>query len=402
MGVNESKEEKNIRACLNRNVKAQIKCPICNKILDGKITYYQLNMHLRQCGNIPKSRINNPNHTERIGGSKNNKDLELNYEDMLDKRYLSENKKHTKNKSLIINESNEIPKKMSMNSSGEQGTINDFQLVIDYNNTKNHDLYEEKLKNEGNKAQSQLYDKYSQLRRFLINKKNLMNFDINIECKNNKELFNALKNCNIYYNTKFTLLKSGSNSSSKKAGKIKKPKVLNLNLAINKYIDMMVKNNIFYIVDNAFYFQFNSNQVDYEMVGTILSALFIYPEIKLRYYVPLILCKILVNQRLELNDIQNINNELYKELFDLSKDKNIEKKGLVYFYEGNELLIDGKNIKVNDNNVYDYIEKIINYEMRKHKEEIKIIKNNLFNLIPKKYIFYFNGEELFRILNRNL
>ena len=138
------------------------------------------------------------------------------------------------------------------------------------------------------------------------------------------------------------------------------------------------------------------------MVGTILSTLFVYPEIKLRYYLPLILCKILVNQRLELNDIRNINNKLYKELFDLSKDKNIEKKGLVYFYEGNELLIDGKNIKVNNNNVYDYIEKIINYEMRKHKDEIKMIKNNLFNLIPKKYIFYFNEDELFQILNRNI
>ena len=86
----------------------------------------------------------------------------------------------------------------------------------------------------------------------------------------------------------------------------------------------------------------------------------------------------------------------------MSKDKNINEKGLVYFYEGNELLIDGKNIKVNNNNVYDYIEKIINYENGKNKEKNKIIKTNLFNLIPKKYIFSFNGEELYRIVNRNL
>ena len=138
------------------------------------------------------------------------------------------------------------------------------------------------------------------------------------------------------------------------------------------------------------------------MIGIILSILFIYPEIKLRYYLPLILCKMLVNQRLELKDIQKINNKLYKQLFDLSKDKDISDKGLVYFYEGNELLIDGKNIRVTSNNVYDYIEKIINYEMRKFKEQIKIIKTNLFNLIPKKYIFFFNGEELYRIVNRNL
>ena len=96
----------------------------------------------------------------------------------------------------------------------------------------------------------------------------------------------------------------------------------------------------------------------------------------------------MVNQNLELSDIQNINDKLYKELSDLSKDKNINEKGLVYFYEGNELLIDGKNIKVDSNNVYDYIEKIINYENGKNKEKSKIIKSNLFNLIPKKYITY--------------
>ena len=314
---------------------------------------------------------------------------------MLDKKYLNDHRKN----SLDNNLNSSAPRgqhKKSINSSGEQGTINEFQLVIDYNNTKNHDLYEEKIKNEGNKAE--LYDKYSEMRKFLISKKNLMNFDINIECKNNKELFSAIKNCNIYYNTKFILLKS----ISKKTGNIKKPKVYNLNLAINKYIDIMIKNNIFYIKENTFYFPFNSSLVDFEMLGIILSALFIYPEIKLRYFFPLILCKILVNQRLDLKDIKNTNDELYNNLFNLTKDKNIKEKGLVYFYEGNELLIDGKNIKVNEKNVYDYIEKLINCDIRKYKDKIIIIKKNLFNLIPKKYIFVFNGEELYRIVNRTL
>ena len=388
MGNNESKDEKIIRACLNCNINSEIKCPICNRILNGKVTYNQLNIHLRKCDDMVNVKDNGNNQTDRIEKKIIRKKININnYNDMLDKKYINGNNKNSIN--ITNSEPKRQTKKMSMNSSDEQGTINDFQLVIDYNNTKNHDLYEEKLKNEGNKAQ--LYDKYSQLRRFLINKKNLMNFDIDIQCKNNKELFNSLKSCNIYYNTKFILSKG-----------IKKPKVLNLNLAINKYIDIMIKKNIFYIIDNTFFFHFNSKQVDYEMIGIILSILFIYPEIKLRYYLPLILCKMLVNQRLELKDIQNINNKLYKQLFDLSKDKDISDKGLVYFYEGNELLIDGKNIRVTSNNVYDYIEKIINYEMRKFKEQIKIIKTNLFNLIPKKYIFFFNGEELYRIVNRKL
>ena len=396
MGKAESKEAKNLKASLNCNVKDQIECPLCNTVLKGKITYNELNLHLRQCNNLQHSKIKSENLKDIEFEGKSHKNLGLNnYKNMLDKKYLNDHRKN----SLDNNLNSSAPRgqhKKSINSSGEQGTINEFQLVIDYNNTKNHDLYEEKIKNEGNKAE--LYDKYSEMRKFLISKKNLMNFDINIECKNNKELFSAIKNCNIYYNTKFILLKS----ISKKTGNIKKPKVYNLNLAINKYIDIMIKNNIFYIKENTFYFPFNSSLVDFEMLGIILSALFIYPEIKLRYFFPLILCKILVNQRLDLKDIKNANDELYNNLFNLTKDKNIKEKGLVYFYEGNELLIDGKNIKVNEKNVYDYIEKLINCDIRKYKDKIIIIKKNLFNLIPKKYIFVFNGEELYRIVNRTL
>jgi hypothetical protein len=298
MGKVESKERKNLKASLNCNVKDQIQCPICNKILNGRITYNQLNIHLKICDNNIHSKLN-----KNIKESSHKNLGAKNYEDMLDQKYINEIKVDLKMNNLNNSEPRRKHKKSSFNSSGDMGTINDFQLVIDYNNTKNHDLYEEKLKNEGKKVE--LYDKYSELRKFLIDKKNLMNFDIDIECKNYKELFNALKNCNIYYNTKFIL------SKIPKDGKIKERKILTLNLAVNKYIDIMIKNNIFYIKDNTLFFRFNSNQVDYEMVGILLSILFIYPEIKLRYFIPLILFKLLVNQRLDLNDIKNINNELY-------------------------------------------------------------------------------------------
>ena len=396
MGKIESRGTKNLKASLNCNVKEQIECPICNKVLKGKITFNQLNIHLRQCDYMQQSKLKNKNLSEREFKGKSHKNLGLNnFQNMLDNKYLNNHRKSY----LDNNLNSSAPRgqhKKSINSSGEQGDINEFQLVIDYNNTKNHDLYEEKIKNEGNKAE--LYDKYSEMRKFLNNKKKLMNYNVNIECKNKKELFTAIKNCNIYYNTKFILLKS----ISKKTGIIKKPQIYNLNLAINKYIDIMIKNNIFFVKENTFYFPFNSQLVDFEMIGIVLSALFIYPEIKMKYCLPLILCKILVNQRLDLRDIKNANDELYNKLFDLTRDKNIKEKGLVYFYEGNELLIDGKNIKVDEKNVYDYIEKLINYEIRKYKDNIIIIKKNLFNLIPKKYIFVFNGEELYRIINRTL
>ena len=110
----------------------------------------------------------------------------------------------------------------------------------------------------------------------------------------------------------------------------------------------------------------------------------------------------MVNQRLELNDIKYVNSDLYNNLYLLSIDKNIDNKGLVYFYQGDELLIDGKNVKVNSLNVFDYIEKIINYHIRNYKNRINIIKNSLFENIPKKYIFYFNGEDIYHIINRSL
>ena len=291
MGKIESKEEKIIKENINCNIRAQIQCPICNKILNGAITYGQLNNHLRQCNFLTKKNlIQNDNN---IGDNKTHRSFGIkNYEDMLDKKYINDGKSKPKSISLsgLINSEPSRKQKKSMNSTDKSNvdTFNDFQLVIDYNNTKNHDLYEEKLKNEGKKTE--IYDKYSQLRKYLLSKKNLMNFDMNIECGSNKELFNALKNCNIYYNTKFILLKNDSNSP--KSGKNKKPKVLNLNSAINKFIDKMLKNNIFFVIDNNLFFSFNTQEVDYEMIGVILSVLFIYPEIKLRYCVPLILCKI--------------------------------------------------------------------------------------------------------------
>jgi len=223
-----------------------------------------------------------------------------------------------------------------------------------------------------------------------------MNYDLNIECKNYKEIFISLKKSNIYYNLRFILF-SGKNSNIMKK---KKPKILSLNVILNKYFEYMIKNKYFHVINNTLYFSLNSNTVDYEMLGIIISILIIYPEIKLDYNLPLILCKILVNQRLGLNDIKYVNSDLYNNLYLLSRDDNIDNKGLAYFYEGNELLIDGKNVKVNSLNLFDYIEKIINYHVRNYKHRINIIKSSLFEFIPKKYIFYFNGEDIYRIINR--
>ena len=400
MGKIESKADIKEKKGINCKIKSDIVCPICNKVLKENTTYSQLNNHLKQCDfqlrdNQNEKIIENSN----IKKTLSNKNIKKKkFEEMIDNNYLNNVRIQSKNNDFINSEPHRTSHKKSINSSGisNGNTINDFQLVIDYNNTKNPDLYEEKLKNDGNKQQ--IIDKYSQLSRFLMNKKNLMNYDLKIECKNYKEIFYSIKNCNIYYNTKFILLKN-SNSEGTPS---KKPKILNLNQVLNKYIDFMIKNKNYNINNDTLVFSFDNKKIDYEMIGIIISILFIYPEIKLKYKLSLLLCKFLINQRLELNDIKYFDNELYNNLYNLSIDKNISNKGLVYYYEGNELLIDGKNIKVNSKNVLDYIEKLINFKIRKHKNEINIIKLNLFQFIPKKYVFYFNGEEIYRIINRTL
>ena len=400
MGKIESKLDIKIKKGTNCKIKTDIICPICNMLLKGTTTYNQLNDHLKECElQLKQAQSERLMQNAKVRQIKSNKNItNKKFQEMLDGNYLNNVRIQSKKDDLINSEPYRGTHKKSINSSdiSNGNTINDFQLVIDYNNTKNPDLYEEKLKNDGKKEQ--IMDKYLQLRRFLIGKKNLMNYDLNIECKNYKEIFYSIKNCNIYYNTKFILLRNLNTSEVSS----KKPKILNLNDVLNKYFELMAKNKIFNIIKDTLFFSFENKKIDYEMIGIILSILFIYPEIQLRYKLPLILCKLLVNQRLELNDIQFVNNKIYNNLRDLSKDKNINSKGLVYFYEGNELLIDGKNIKVNSENVCDYIEKLINYEIRKYKNEINIIKTNLFQFIPKKYVFYFNGEELYRILNRTI
>ena len=391
MGKVESKQKIKIKAIINCQIKSEIICPICHKLLEGNMTYNLLNNHLKVCDSnlrdIQSVRYENDKIRQKLS------------EKNLSRNYLNNNMININNKTaIIINCKLQTVNKMKENIYSSEipnvNTVNDFQLIIDYNNTKNQDLYEEKLKIDG--KNQKIFDKFTQLKQFLLNKKNLMNYDLNIECKNYKEIFISLKKITIYYNLRFILF-SGKNSNIMKK---KKPKILSLNAILNKYFEYMIKNKYFHLINNTLYFSLNSNTVDYEMLGIIISILIIYPEIKLDYNLPLILCKILVNQRLELNDIKYVNSNLYNNLYFLSRDDNIDNKGLAYFYEGNELLIDGKNIKVNSLNVFDYIEKIINYHIRNYKNRINIIKSSLFEFIPKKYIFYFNGEDIYHIINR--
>ena len=136
------------------------------------------------------------------------------------------------------------------------------------------------------------------------------------------------------------------------------------------------------------------------MIGVILAVLIIYPQIKIKYKFPLLIFKMIINERLYLDDIKYENKKLYNELYQLTKCEDFSKLNLFYKYEGNDLILGGEHIQVNEVNRYDYIEKVVNYEMKKYKNNLNAIKNIIYQFVPKKYIFSFNAEQFEQIINK--
>ena len=341
-----------------------IQCPLCGKKFKQKISFIELNFHLYYC------------EKEKILKSKSN--MHLN--NFMRKKHLT----HYKCKSGLIttkeNNDNEDSDKI-------KNTNNDLQLVIDYNNED--DIYEEHLKRQKLKDVKVLYN---ELNNFLSEKKQQMNYPLNIEINSFSQMFKALKDINIYYDIKFIYEKKNN-----------KKKIYSLDYAINKYVKTMIKMNKFEVIyeENILSFSFSNETIDFEMIGLILAILLIYPNIKIKYKFPLIIFKMLINQRISLNDIKYNNKKLYNDLNKLLMCKDISNLNLYYIYDENELILGGANIKINSVNVYDYCEKIVNYEMNHYKKQINIMKNIIYQFIPKKYIFYFNAEQLEKIINNS-
>lgn len=345
-------------------IKNDIICPLCGYKFSKKTSFLDLNFHLNYCG------------AEKIFHIKTNMALNK----------ILEKKEDTNEYNKWKSESKKIKKNISENDSD---MINDLQLVIDYN--EEEDIYEEHLKKERKYSDAQ--EKYVELRKFLSRKKSLMDFSMIIECKSFSQMFKSLKEINIYYNIIYVYNKKNNEKKN-----------YSLNFVINKYIREMIKLNIFEEInnENILSFSFNNTKVDFEMIGVILSILIIYPEIKIRHKIPLILFKLLINQKISLNDVKYSNKNLYGDLSKLTVNKDISQLNLFYTYDGNELILGGAHIKINSFNVFDYVEKVVNYEMNKYKKQINIIKNVINQFIPKKYLFSFNAEQLEQIINKNL
>ena len=115
---------------------------------------------------------------------------------------------------------------------------------------------------------------------------------------------------------------------------------------------------------------------------------------------PQLLCKLLNNEKLTLNDIQYENKELYEYLIKIKKEDDFSELDIYFVCDGDNLILNGNNIKVDENNIEEYLDKMIEYEIQKYKKEINEIQDSVFQFVPKNYIFNFTGEELYQIVNK--
>jgi hypothetical protein len=353
------------RTSIFSQVDEDIKCPLCQRILSKGITYMEMNFHLYCCGKKKFSRSNS---------------------DFVNCNYISQNDSQN-NMPFEYNSDKKISKNILKEDDMIKNTVNDFQLAIDYNEIE--DIYEEHIKNINKNIN--VNEKYLELRNFINRKKSQMNYSMTIKSNSYTKIFKSLKEINLYYDIKLIYEKKNNVE-----------KICSLNYILDKYIRIMIKFHIYEIVyeENLLSFSFRNKKIDFEMIGIILTILIIYPEIKLKYKFPILLFKMILNQKLSLDDIKYGNEKLYNKLVELTNIRNISELNLYCTYNNNELILGGSNIKIDSNNLNDYIEKVVNFEMNKYKKNINIIKTIIFQFIPKKLILSFNAEQLDKIINK--
>ena len=261
------------------------------------------------------------------------------------------------------------------------GTNNDFQLVIDYNPIIN----KREFKTESSPLD--LETKYEDFYRYIEFKKSQMKQEANLNVKNKEDIINYINDINIYNDVNFILTEDNNNK-------------INLMNYIPYYFDHMINNNLFTIINGkSIFFSFESN-INFKILGIVFAYILINPSINLKYKFSQLICKVTVGERINLFDLQYTNNELYEELIKMNHNENIEDMNLTYEIDGNELIVEGGKVKVTINNIEDYIEKRVNYEIQKFKDKILELRKGIHEFIPEKEINLFSGDELYQIINK--
>ena len=126
----------------------------------------------------------------------------------------------------------------------------------------------------------------------------------------------------------------------------------------------MIEKKDFKLINGiSIFLNFNGN-LDFEIFGIIISFIIVYQNIKINYKFPLFLFKIILNE------------------------------------DDNELIIEGGKVKVTNENIEDYIIKRANYELKKYKGKIKLLRDSIFKYINEVELFNFTSEEIYGFVNR--
>ena len=372
MGTSESRNKKlGNQLSISSKIKEEFNCPLCNKKFTENMTFIQLNQHLKRCGNIHNYSSKNARSFRRI---------DLSFDNDRNKKIQNNNniiktpirrygsiilEEISKNKKLdfIFSEEKSLEKIISINDKKKRG----------YNKVKIIGTFEERI---------------NQMSEYLNLKKSQYKAEFIIKGENVFQLLEQLKNISIYQKI-VLILKTKENE-----------KKLNLNDLIFQYFDLMIKLKYIEIINGKTIALSFRNKIDYELLGYILAILLIYPDIKINYKLPKLICKILINEKLSLNDIQYENESFYDYILKLKNKNDFSKLDLYFNYEGYDLVPNGNEIKVDEYNFEEYIDKMIEYETNKYIKKINIIRDSVFRYIPKSYIMNFKGDELYQIFNR--
>lgn len=392
MGKSESKQKIKKKITVSSRIQTDFICPLCNKKFTGNMTFQQLNQHLYRCGNINFKGGTSMNCKLRKDFSFNKIDIKNLSETNRDKNSFNfglgikeqkiENLKlsHGKNKyesSKIIN-SNYI-----LNEN--ENPVNPNENNID--NKINKNLLEEYFIQNRQPLKGTFEERYNNLKEYFELKKKQMNQSLTFNADNLKKLLFKIKDCNLFIKSTFIIDEENSKYS--------------LNDMAIKYFELMIEKKKIEIINGKSISISLKSKLDFELLGYILAILIIYDDCKIKYKLPQLLCKLLIKEKLSLNDIQYENKELYDHLIKIKNENDLSELDDIYFiYEGNDLIIDGNKIKVDENNIEEYIDKMINYEILKYKKEITLMQDSVFQFVPKNYIINFTGEELYRIMNK--
>ena len=264
---------------------------------------------------------------------------------------------------------------------------NDFQLVIDYNEDSNAETKTDRpniLISHINQSTESLNDRQKKFFNYLIQLKTKFNEKKIIKVKDFDDALKELKIINIFNDIFIEI-------DSNKIGLIN---------FINKYIDIMIEKKDFKLINGiSIFLNFNGN-LDFEIFGIIISFIIVYQNVKINYKFPLVLFKIILNEQIQLNDVQYFDDNLYDYLLKLYNDENIEKQNIFYIVDDNELIIEGGKVKVTNENIEDYIIKRANYELKKYKGKIKLLRDSIFKHIDEVQLFNFTSEEIYGFVNR--